>query len=387
MELHFGERLRKYRRERDLTQEELAQALGISPQSVSKWERNDGYPDITLLPRIANYFEITIDTLLGNDKSDDDTVWQEYQNKLEKIWQDNEERLKLDLAYYRNYPKSRLIYTFAFDIAFTISAGMNTEERKAYLPLLKEVCEKTINECTDQWYREQAIVFMCENCSDEDFEKWYSMCADSYTFIKGEIFEERLWKQGKRDESRLRYSVNNLNLIYHFLERYSRSWGGSPVRSAELNQYLMNFMEFLGGGSVPDAWLLLYERASIGAACAWFGSGRKDKGYESLEKALEIQKKWNRIPCGTKMDTGSEPIFGGIQIIKNRKTSLHELMLLLPDGTEEHFSNGIWFCEDNDALYSRLTQKSGWEWFDSVREEPRFREYVEKARILTETAE
>lgn len=39
MELMFAERLRKYRRERDLTQEELAQEIGISPQSVSKWER------------------------------------------------------------------------------------------------------------------------------------------------------------------------------------------------------------------------------------------------------------------------------------------------------------------------------------------------------------
>ena len=39
MELMFAERLRKYRRDRDLTQEELAQAIGISPQSISKWER------------------------------------------------------------------------------------------------------------------------------------------------------------------------------------------------------------------------------------------------------------------------------------------------------------------------------------------------------------
>jgi len=67
MELMFAKRLRNYRRGRDLTQEELAQAIGISAQSVSKWERGDGYPDITLLPRIANYFGVTIDALLGND--------------------------------------------------------------------------------------------------------------------------------------------------------------------------------------------------------------------------------------------------------------------------------------------------------------------------------
>ncbi len=47
MKLNIGERIRKYRRELDLTQDELAQAIGISNQSISKWERGDGYPDRT----------------------------------------------------------------------------------------------------------------------------------------------------------------------------------------------------------------------------------------------------------------------------------------------------------------------------------------------------
>lgn len=53
------------RRERDLTQEELAAHLGISFQSISKWERGDGYPDITMLPALANYFNVSADELLG----------------------------------------------------------------------------------------------------------------------------------------------------------------------------------------------------------------------------------------------------------------------------------------------------------------------------------
>ncbi|MBQ4607422.1 MAG: helix-turn-helix transcriptional regulator, partial [Clostridia bacterium] len=56
MELYLAERLRKYRKEKELTQEALAQVIGVSPQSISKWECGDGYPDITLLPGIANYF-------------------------------------------------------------------------------------------------------------------------------------------------------------------------------------------------------------------------------------------------------------------------------------------------------------------------------------------
>ena len=56
MTLLICENIKRLRRERNLTQEEMAAHLGISFQSISKWERGDGYPDITMLPTLANYF-------------------------------------------------------------------------------------------------------------------------------------------------------------------------------------------------------------------------------------------------------------------------------------------------------------------------------------------
>ena len=68
MELMIGEKLKKLRRSRDLTQEEVATHIGISYQSISKWERGDGYPDITMLPTLANYFEVSVDELIGMER-------------------------------------------------------------------------------------------------------------------------------------------------------------------------------------------------------------------------------------------------------------------------------------------------------------------------------
>ena len=56
-----------YRKKQGLTQEELAQRLGVTNQSVSKWESAQCCPDISLIPKLADIFEISIDELFGNE--------------------------------------------------------------------------------------------------------------------------------------------------------------------------------------------------------------------------------------------------------------------------------------------------------------------------------
>ena len=66
--LYIAENLKALRKRKEWTQEEVAEAIGVSPQSVSKWERGDTYPDITLLPCLANLYKVSIDTIIGMDK-------------------------------------------------------------------------------------------------------------------------------------------------------------------------------------------------------------------------------------------------------------------------------------------------------------------------------
>jgi len=66
--LFINENLRNLRKGKGITQEEAAEMLGVSPQSVSKWERGDTMPDITLLPALSNLYEVTVDALIGMDK-------------------------------------------------------------------------------------------------------------------------------------------------------------------------------------------------------------------------------------------------------------------------------------------------------------------------------
>ena len=67
MQLLIGENIRRLRRELDVTQECLAEHLGVSTQAVSKWERGEACPDIALLPGLAGFFDISLDDLMGLD--------------------------------------------------------------------------------------------------------------------------------------------------------------------------------------------------------------------------------------------------------------------------------------------------------------------------------
>jgi len=65
MQFDFANNIRQLRRRNQKTQEAVANALGVTSQAVSRWESGGSYPDITLIPSIANYFGVTIDELFG----------------------------------------------------------------------------------------------------------------------------------------------------------------------------------------------------------------------------------------------------------------------------------------------------------------------------------
>ena len=68
MQLNLGTKIRELRKRDGRTQDNLAEALGVSAQAVSRWESGGSYPDMEMIPAIANYFHVSIDELFGYSK-------------------------------------------------------------------------------------------------------------------------------------------------------------------------------------------------------------------------------------------------------------------------------------------------------------------------------
>ena len=106
--LYLSENLKKYRLLKNLTQEDVAEILGITSQSVSKWERAECYPDITFLPALANIFETSVDMLLGMDTIRAEQTQRDI-HKLATDYQKKEDYVSAEKVYrdaLRIYPNN-----------------------------------------------------------------------------------------------------------------------------------------------------------------------------------------------------------------------------------------------------------------------------------------
>lgn len=97
MQETMGKRIAAYRRELGITQEEMAEKLGISAQAVSKWENDQTCPDISLLPALAKMLNTTVDELLSGKPEAENTVCIVPEEKRKDI-KDMMLRMKVDSA-------------------------------------------------------------------------------------------------------------------------------------------------------------------------------------------------------------------------------------------------------------------------------------------------
>lgn len=154
MKIRIGENIKRLRKAKNVTQEQIAEVLGISVTAVSKWERCETYPDITLLFPLAHYFAVTLDELMGYDEekvqADIKAVLENYRS----LWLTEPEKARSIIkAVYREYPND---YEVMHHYMWNLAGDMADNDREALLAHKEEfleICEKILSGCTEETIR------------------------------------------------------------------------------------------------------------------------------------------------------------------------------------------------------------------------------------------
>ena len=122
----IGSRIKELRKERGMTQEQLAKSVGISSQAISKWENNIALPDITLVPILAQIFGVTIDDLFAYNRKEIQNDIEQYVQRMWEIWEDNpEEGRKILEEGLQKYPENE---TLLNKLLYVINYSANPDE-------------------------------------------------------------------------------------------------------------------------------------------------------------------------------------------------------------------------------------------------------------------
>lgn len=195
MKITIGNNIKRLRIAKGITQEELSTAMNVTCAAVSKWEREETYPDITLLQPLAYYFGVSLDELMGYDQekvqAEIDEAIASYKNYSKNNYKKAREIIT---AAYHEYPNDyRIMYCYMWNIA-----GDQADNDSKVLIARKEelirICEKIIAGCTDEKIRlgawnMRAKILHAEGKTEKALEIYNTKFADWYT-TKGQKREQ-----------------------------------------------------------------------------------------------------------------------------------------------------------------------------------------------------
>lgn len=145
MEIKIGNKIRDLRKKHKITQEQLAECIGVSFQAVSKWENNIALPDITLVPVIAHYFGISTDELLSYNSNEIDREIEEFVIEAAKYREtDPETGRKILEEGLKKYPDNDiLLCNLLYVMNYSENYGKHWEET---ITLASKIIDKTTSD-------------------------------------------------------------------------------------------------------------------------------------------------------------------------------------------------------------------------------------------------
>lgn len=410
MKLNIGHIIRDCRRAMDLTQEQLAERLGVTCQSVSRWENGQTYPDIEFLPMLADLFEISLDELMGHTKT-------AKEKRLSKLWDEGEAitdpETRFDhLARMKGeFPEQWSIPNTMLNLIST--HGIRKEELS---PLAMEVLEN----CPNEMIRWDVTKIFLHNAEEEaitpEFLERYTQRFDRNTLLETRYLRLEDWPRYQELRQR--------NLIHQLFKIADEQLCGYAPATAEYviwaQKTAMEIIHLLTGyraepsaglaglvDTQSDLWFAIKYWIGLRLSCALAALGQAEAALAVLEDTVTAIETVLRLPEGTvlsyrtraldRMDATIvsrymkgpwccvelQPVDGDLTFTAAELAHLHQTAegFLWYRPSEKNKGNRIWYVD----LYL-LDADKGWEGFDPLRKHPRYLACAERMRALQESA-
>lgn len=185
MKMTIGANIKRLRTAKNITQEQLSVSMNVTCAAVSKWERGESFPDITLLQPLAYFFEVTLDELMGYDQEKIQAEIDETIALYKQHWNDKKGR-EIIVKAYRDYPNDYWIMHYYM---WNIGGDLADNDPAVLLEHKDEfsaICEKILGGCTEENLRlgawnMRAKILHAEGKTKEALEIYKTKFTDWFT--------------------------------------------------------------------------------------------------------------------------------------------------------------------------------------------------------------
>ena len=367
MNFNFAENLKQLRKERGVTQEKLSEILGVTAQSVSRWELSICYPDIELLPAIANYFGVTVDELLSNDACSKEKDYQLFNETVNMLSDKTTECIDFIMEYCRKYPESDY-YAYQLIDAIKRYAGGDSKKTEYYMPLLLKNAQRLL----ETRYRNSTIKIMASLCDEKDIDKWLDMAPYNSGFNRRYCLVARAQARNDWEEMYVQQGMRLFEALAVQLDgRYPDCFGAR--KKVEFQKNILKVIESFGSqNDIPDGWKIFYAYKQLVLSACLFALKENEEGWKNFDAAIEKCKYVHSLNDEWLNVGGS--IFSNIKVNKVWNYAIDE-----KGEKRKLFGIVNLSCVDMRLIHNLLTNPK-WAWFDSVRETPKYKAAVEWVR-------
>ena len=384
MKLTIGENIRNYRKKNDITQEALADRLGVTYQSVSRWEKGATYPDLELLPAISEILGITVDELIGmpaieKEKKAKET-FDELRRECMKKDYDADHIVEIIRDIRRNYMNSDEAWrpwTEGNDRAF---------RDPKILPEVRLMAEEYLqSHPMDPHVLQTMAVVEDEERLGDFLEKFTTPfdCSERALMFNRYLRRRDIEKYEIERNYQLYGAFNNI-----LCPRYLANWKAPKERWDAANDFMENLLAVIRTDAEddrPDMWVQDRLELGLKSAKRLTTSGKFDEALKKIEKSVGLLEKTMEITDEVILSTSCSFLEGMKWTAKedwhtrnNSPDSPEERMIYI---STQMNNMSTCYCIYPSNYLDMLNGKS----FDPLREREDFAVLLERVKALIVT--